>query len=282
MANVFDSGLVVSTISEQAQTVLANRLAPLRLFTTDFSNEVRKPKDTVQVPIVSATSATSVNPTNFEPGGDATVGKSTVTLDHVVQFFAITQADLNQGHRLENLVKINLDAIADKLFSLAITPITTANFGNAVVTTTTITPGSGHLPTLWSNVSKGTRKGLVLTPSIYGNLLPTNSFGLSLSEGAYGFESGVYYASSFSGAVSGHDGFACVPEAICVAAAQPGLDPEISSRFSVSEAVTVEALGLTLQYNIWPSLGNRQVNASIEVMFGANAGLTSGTMALVI
>jgi hypothetical protein len=50
----------------------------------------------------------------------------------------------------------------------------------------------------------------------------------------------------------------------------------------VSESVTVESLGLTLQYNIWPSLGNRQVNASIEVMFGANAGLTSGTMALII
>jgi len=282
MANVFDSGLVVSTISQQAQTVLANRLAPLRLFTTDFSNEVRKPKDTVQVPIVSATSATATNPTNFEPGGDATVGKATVTLDHIVQFFAITQAELNLGHRLENLVRINLNAIADKLFSIAITPITTTNFGNAVVTTTVITPGSGHLATLWSNVSKGGRKGLVVTPTIYSNLIPTSTTSLSLNEGAYGFENGVYYASSFSGAVSGLDGFACVPEAICVAAAQPGIDPAISSQFAVSESVLVESLGLTLQYNIWGSTNNRQVNASIEVMFGASAGLTSGSMALII
>jgi hypothetical protein len=282
MANAFDSGLVVATISQQAQTVLANRLAPLRLFTTDFSNEVRKPKDTVQVPIVSATSATSTNPTNFEPGGDVTVGKAPVTLDHIVQFFAITQADLNQGHRLENLVKINLQAIADKLFSVAITPITTVNFGAAVVTTTTITPGSGHLATLWSNVSKGDRKGLVVTPTIYSALIPTSTTALSLSEGAYGFENGVYYASSFSGAVSGLDGFACSPGAICVAAAQPGIDPSISSQFAVSESVMVESLGLTLQYNIWGSTNNRQVNASIEVMFGAAAGLTSGTMALII
>jgi hypothetical protein len=282
MANAFDSGLVVATISQQAQTVLANRLAPLRLFTTDFSNEVRKAKDTIQVPIVSATSATATNPTNFEPGSAVTVGKATVTLDHVVQFFGIDQADLAQGHRLENLVRINLDAIADKLFSIAITPITTSNFGNAVVTTTTITPGSGHLATLWAAVSKGNRKGLVVTPQIYSALIPTNTFGLSLSQGAYGYENGVYFASSFTGAVSGLDGFACVPEAICVASAQPMIDPSVKAQFSVSDSVTVDELGLTLQYNIWGSTSNRQVNASIEVMFGANAGLTSGTMALVI
>jgi hypothetical protein len=282
MANAFDSALVVATISQQVQTVLANRLAPLRLFTTDFSNEVRKPKDTIQVPIVSATAATAVNPTNFEPGSSVTVGKATVTLDHVAQFFGIDQADLAQGHRLENLVRINLDAMADKLWSLAITPITTVNFGNAVVTTTTITPGSGHLGTLWSNVAKSMRKGLVVTPTIYAQLIPQNTLGLPLGAGAYGFENGVFYASSFSGAVSGLDGFACSPEAVCVASAAPAIDPAVSSQFQISDTVTLEALGLTVAYNVWGSTSNRQVNASVEVMFGANAGLTSGTMALII
>jgi hypothetical protein len=282
MANVFDSGLVVATISQQAQTVLANRLAPLRVFTTDFSNEVRKPKDTIQVPIVSATSATASNPTVFEPGSAVTVGKTTVTLDHIVQFFAIDQGDIAQGHRLENLVKINLNALADKLWSLAITPITTANYGNAVVTTTVITPGSGHLATLWATVEKGARKSLVVSPTIYSQLIPTNTFGLSLSEGAYGFENGVYHASSFSGAVSGLDGFACVPEAVAVASAAPAIDPSVAQQFAVAETVVLEQLGMTVAYNIWGSTSNRQVNASIEVMFGANVGLTSGTMALII
>jgi hypothetical protein len=202
MANVFDSGLVVSTISQQVQTVLANRLAPLRLFTSDFSNEVKKAKDTIQVPIVSATAATSVNPTNFEPGSSVTIGKATVTLDHVAQFFGIDQADLALGHRLENLIKINVDALADKLWSLAITPITTVNFGAATVTTTTITPGSGHLASLWSAISKSTNKGLVVTPAIYSALIPTNADFLPLQNGAYGFDQGVFYANSFTGAVS--------------------------------------------------------------------------------
>ena len=283
MANAFDSGLVVSTISQQIQTVLANRLAPLRLFTTDFSNEVKKPKDTIQVPIVSATAATSVNPTNFEPGSSVTIGKATVTLDHVVQFFGIDQADIALGHRLENLVAMNVNALADKLFSLAITPITTATFGAAVVTTTTITPGSGHLATLWSTISKSTNKGLVLTPSIYSALIPTNADFLPLQNGAYGFDQGVYYANSFSGAVTGLDGFACSREAICVASAKPAIDPGVSSQFAISDqVVTLEELGMSVYWNVWGSTGNRQVNASIEVMFGANAGLTSGTMALII
>jgi hypothetical protein len=282
MANSFDSALVVATISEQVQTVLANRLAPLRIFSTDFSNEVRKPKDTIQVPLVTATSATATNPTDFTPASDVTVGKATVTLDHYSQFFGITQADLALGHRLENLVRINLNALADKLFSVAITPITTTNFGAAVVTTTTITPGSGHLATLWSSISKSDRKGLVVTPEIYSRLIPTNADFLPLQNGAYGFDQGIYYANSFSGAVAGLDGFAVSPEAIAVASAMPAIDPAVANLLYVSDSVTIEQLGMTVMYNITASQATRNVTASIEVMMGSSAGLTSGTCALII
>jgi hypothetical protein len=282
MANVFDSALVVATISEQVQTVLANRLAPLRIFSTDFSNEVRKPKDTIQVPLVTATSATTTNPTDFTPASDVTVGKATVTLDHYAQFFGITQAELANGHRLENLVRINLNALADKLFSVAITPITTVNFGAATVTTTNITPGSGHLATLWSAISKADRKGLVVTPEIYSKLIPTNADFLPLQNGAYGFDQGIYYANSFSGAVAGLDGFAVCPEAIAVASAMPAIDPAVANLLYVSDSVTIEQLGMTVMYNITASQATRNVTASIEVMMGSSAGLTSGTCALII
>lgn len=282
MANSFDSGLVVASISQNAQTVLANRLAPLRLFTTDFSADVKKAKETIQVPLVTATAATSVNPTNFEPGSSVTVGKATVTLDHVVQFFGITQADLALGHRLDNLIKINMDALAAKIWSLAITPITTVNFGAATITTTTITPGSGQLATLWAAVSKSPAKGLVVTPSIYSNLIPTSSLSLALANGAYGFENGVYYANSFTGAVTGLDGFACSKEAVAVASALPLVDPSVSNSFYVNEVVSIEELGLQVLMTIHGSQASREVTATMEVMFGAAAGLTTDTMALII
>jgi hypothetical protein len=282
MANSFDSALIIDSISSMTKTVLANRLAPLRVFTQDFSNDVRKPNETIQIPIVSATGATSVNPTNFEPGSSTTVGKATVTFDHLFQPFGLSVSDVANGHRLERLIRINLDALADKIWSVAITPITTVNFGNAVVTTTTITPGSGHLATLWENVHKSDRKGLVLTPAIYSKLIPTNADYLPLANGAYGFDQGVHYATSFTGAVSGLDGFACSPEAVCVASAAPAIDESIGSLFQIRESVTVDQLGLTVYYNVWGSTANRQVNASLELMFGSAAGLTSGTMALII
>jgi hypothetical protein len=282
MANVFDSGLVVASISQNAQTVLANRLAPLRLFSTDFSQDVKKSKETVRVPLVTATAATSVNPTNFEPGSSTTVGKAEVVLDHVVQFFGIDQADLALGHRLETLIQINFQALADKLWNIAVTPVTTVNFGAATITTQNITPGSGDLAKLWAKVHKSDRKGLVVNPTIYSQLIPTNRDFLPLSEGAYGFDNGVTYASSFTGGVANLRGFACSREAIAVAAAAPAIDPAVASQFQISDSVTVDSLGLTVYYNVWGSTANRFVNASMELMWGASAGLKDDTMALII
>lgn len=281
MANSFDSGLVVASISQNAQTVLANRLAPLRLFSSDFSQDVKKPKETIRVPLVTATQATSVNPTNFEPGSATTVGKAEVVLDHVVQFFGIDQADLALGHRLETLIQINFQALADKLWSIAVTPVTTS-FGAAVITTQNITPGSGDLAKLWAKVHKSDRKGLVVNPTIYSQLIPTNRDFLPLSEGAYGFENGVYHASNFTGAVANLRGFACSREALAVASAAPAIDPAVSSQFQISDSVTIDSLGMTVYYNVWGSTANRFVNASMEVMFGASRGLTDDTMALII
>jgi hypothetical protein len=280
MPNTFDSGLVADSISAQTKTVLSNRLAALNIFASDFSSDVKKPKETVVVPIVSATAATQVNPTNFEPGGGTTVTKTTVTLDHVYQPFAITAAELAQGHRLERLIQINLDALADKIWALATAPITVANYGAAVLTSADITPTNGKLADLWAAIHKSARKGLVVSPTIYSKLIPTTADSLPLSAGAYGFDNGIYFASSFGGE-AGLAGFACSPEAVVMAAAAPAIDDAVRSQFAISDIVTLEQIGLSVQYNVWGSTANRQVNASLEIMFGAAKGLTAGTMALI-
>ncbi|MEN9535090.1 MAG: hypothetical protein RLZ22_152 [Verrucomicrobiota bacterium] len=282
MPNTFDSALVADSIAQQAQTVLANRLSALNLFASDFSSDVKKAKDTVQVPLVTATGATVVNPTNFEPGGSATVGKASVTLDHIFQPFAITASELASGHRLERLIRISLDALADKIWALATAPITVANFGAAAVTkaATGITPTSGDIAKVWAAVSKSPRKGLVVNPTIYSQLIPTSTTGLSLGQGAYGFDNGVHYATQFSGETN-MIGFGCAPEALVMAAAAPAIDDAVRAQFAVSDIVTLDQLGLSVQYNVWGSTANRQVNASLEVMFGAAAGITDGTMAII-
>jgi hypothetical protein len=283
MANSYESGLLVNTISATTQTVLKNRLAPLRLFTSDFSDEVKRPKDTVIVPVVSAAEATQTNPTNFEPGSNTTIGKASVALDHIFQPFGLSNSDLMNGRRLEQIIQINLDAFADKVWSLAITPITTVNFGAATVTSIpSLTPSGAGTKALWAAVSKSNRKGLVLTSTVYSEFLPTSTQSLPLAAGAYGFDNGVYYVSNFTGAVSGLDGFACSPEAIAIASATPAIPAEVSEKYTLSETVQIPDLGMTVYWNVWGSTSNRAINASIEVMFGASAAVTSGTMALAI
>ena len=280
MPNTIDSALLQDSIAQQTKTVLSKRLAALNLFASDFSSDVKKPKDTVHVPIASATASTAVNPTTFNSIGGTTLGKATVSLDHIYQPFGLSYSDLQSAHRLERLIQINLDAIADKIWTLATTPVTVANFGAAVVTAapSSVNAASGDLAKLWAGVHKSARKGLVVSPVVYSQLIPTSTTALNLGDGAYGFENGVHYATSFGGE-AGLYGFACSPEALVMAAAVPAL---ADNDYLVSDSVTLDQIGLSVAYNVYSDKSTRSLIASLEVMFGAAAGLTDGTMALMV
>ena len=280
MSNTIDSALLQDSIAQQTKTVLSKRLAALNLFASDFSSDVKKPKDTVHVPIASATASTSVNPTSFNSIGGTTLGKTSVSLDHIYQPFGLSYSDLQSAHRLERLIQINLDAMADKIWALATAPVTVANFGAAVVDSaeSAINATSGDLPSLWAAVHKSVRKGLVVSPVIYSNLIPTSTTALNLGDGAYGFENGVHYATSFGGE-TGLKGFACSPEALVMAAAVPAL---ADNDYMVSDSVTLDSIGLSVSYNVYSDKSTRSLIASLEVMFGASAGLTDGTMAMIV
>jgi len=282
MANSFDSALVVDTVSSMVKTLLADRLAPLRVFSANFSDEVKKAADTIQVPLVSAASETLVDPTDFSTLPVTSVGKVPVTLQHIVQKFHITNGELASGHKLQTLVRANMNKLAVKLWSLAITPITTPNFGEATATPGEISPGSTKLQALWSAISKSPSKGLVLAPEVYAKFIPTSTTSLPLANGAYGFDNGIHLATSFAGAVSGLDGFACDPDAIAIAAAQPVFEEAITSNFIVTESVVLPDLGMTVYFNVWGDTATRAIHASMETMFGAAKGNATGTMALII
>lgn len=279
MPNTFDSSLVADSISAQTKTILAKRLAPLSLFASDYSSDVKKPGETVLVEIATAGSTTQVNPTTFNNIGGSTTGKASVTLQHIYQPFGLSYEDMKNGHRLDRIAKVNADALADKIWALVTTPITVANFGAATVTSApnTVTPTSGDLPKLWAAVHKSARKGLVVSPEVYSQLIPTSSQSLNLGEGAYGFENGVHYASAFSGE-AGLYGFACSEDALVMAAAAPALN---SNSYEV-QSIVLEQLGLTVTFTMHHDTSVRSDIATLEVMFGAAPGLTAGTMALMV
>lgn len=281
MANTINAALIVDTVAELSLTSLANRLAPLSLFTSDFSADVKRPKDVVQVALSTAGSSTLTNPTDFSVIGASTVGATAVTLNHIYQPFGLSYGDIQNGIKLEKIIKVNMDKLADSLWSIATAPITVANFGAATVTAadSAVIPGSAQLKALWAGVSKAGRKALIVNPGIYSQLIPTSTLGLPLADGAYGFDGGVYYASVFPSEAN-LSGFACSAEAIAMAAGAPDLD-SVGNDFLIRESVVLPELGLTIFYNVYAETSTRNLVGSMELMFGASKAITTGTIASV-
>lgn len=275
MANTFDADLVVDVLRDQAITTLQARLAPLNAFSQDFSADELAPLKTVQVPIATAGSTTQTNATNFE-SGDSTLDNVAVAVSQYTNSFHLTNAQLNSGHRIENLAKINLHQLANKVIDVAMAPVTTANFGSAVVDVDAATDvGAAQLKTLWASLKDGDTRNVVLDGAIYAQFLPSNLDGFTLatngrSSGIHGFD-GFYYNNRWTGAGSTINGFACSPQAIAVASGIPASTPADSDMIS-QENVEIPDLGLTVQVNMWVSRSSRALWCSYDVMFGAAKG----------
>jgi hypothetical protein len=282
MSNTIDTALIVDSVTEATQTKLANRLAALNLFSTDFSSDVKRAGDVVQVALATAGSTTQVNPTSFNSIGGSTLDNAAVTLEHIYQPFGLAYADIKNGIRLERLIQVNVDAFADKIWEKVTTHVTVANYGAAVSTgaDSTFTVGSAGVKALWAGVSKSGRKGLVANAGIYSNFIPTSTTSLPLQAGAYGFDNGVHYATSFSGETK-LAAFACSPEAVAIASSAPALDG-IAGDLLVNEAIALPNLGMTAFWTVWSDKSTRNIIGAVEVMFGSAPGIKTGTMALAL
>lgn len=274
MANTFDSALVVDTAAEQAITVLQNRLAPLSAFTTDFSSDVVDPLQKVQVAVASSATGITTNPVSFDTG-DVVLAKATVAMVHYSAGFGLTSTEINQGHRLERLMRIKLGELANAVLDAAMVPVTTTNFGAAVVSTSASFADTG-LKAIFSALKNGTSRALVLDGALYSLLLPTalTSFNPA-SRGAFGFDGGIFLNNRFSAAGANIKGFGVSPEAIAVAAAMPRMEDPVKQLLYSSTEIEVPDLGISVQFNLWGSTTSRSIRASFDLVFGAALADTS-------
>ncbi len=275
MANTFDSALVTDSLRDVAITVLQSRLAPLNAFSQDFSADPLKPRATVQVPIATAGGTTQTNASNFE-SGDSTLDNVAVSVSQYSNSFHLTNDQINSGHRLEKIAKINLHQLANKIIDVALAPVTAANFGAATIDVDTagdVTAAS--LKTLWAAIKDGDSRNLIVDGSIYAQFLPANLDAFQLAAGGknvgmYGFDF-FSYNNRWDGAEATVKGFACSPQAIAVASGLPANNIAGSDMMAV-ENIEIPDLGLTVQMNMWVSRATRAVWASYDVMFGAAKG----------
>jgi hypothetical protein len=275
MANTFASDLVVDSLRDAAITTLSSRLASLNGFSRDFSADQIRPLSTVQVPIASAGAAVQTNATNFE-SGDSTLENAAVSVSQYSASFALTNAEINQGFRIEQLAAKNLRQLANKIIDVAFAPVTVANFGAAVVDVDTaqdVTASS--LKTLWGALKDGSERNLIVDGSIYAQFLPSNLDGYTLAGGGrnvgiFGFDR-FDFNNRWDGAGANIRGFAASPEAIALASGVPVSSP-VSDDLIAQENILIGDLGLTVQMSMWSSRATRSLWASYDVMFGSAKG----------
>jgi LysM repeat protein len=291
MANSYSSALVVDTAAAASITVLQPKLSSLKAFNTDFSSDVvsgaglRK----LQVAVVGNAATAQTNPTSFISTGD-TVTAAGVTMNHISAQFGLTSAQLNQGFKLEKVLKANLAALGNAIMDVALTPLTTSNYGTAVYNTAITTATGGvlgndlitkGLPALFAAIANGTERNLILDGSYFSYLQPQSGFSIPVTGGpAYGFDN-VYLNTRFNGVTGGSDallngttktihGFAASPEALAMASALPYVDGAVANLMLQQEIVEIPGLdGLQIQLSIYGDLSTRGLYGSFDVLFGA-------------
>jgi ATP-dependent protease ClpP protease subunit len=279
-ANTYSATLVTSWLAEGCVTPLQHRLASLRAFTRDFGTDRYKPLATAQVKKATGAPTTKTNATDFEADSDSTVTNAPITVAQYTQPFKVSNSDLNNGLRLQDLIEINVATFGNKIMQVATADITEANFANYAGGSYISAPaafGWSDMGLIWGALKKALRKHAILDGEYIAPLLNSpGSFqpGLDGSANAvarsYGWD-GVHLNTEWSGAGAGCRGFACDPQAIGAASGLPltPTSPGIPGGILQESTVSLPELGITVAIYVWFSTSARTLFVSYDVMFGA-------------
>lgn len=275
MANTYSSSLVTQVLEEQATTILTDLFAPLNAFAQDFRPDPIKPLAVAQAKFVTAGATTQTNATNFE-SGDSTVTNVQMTPNQITTSFHVSNAELNSGLRLADLVKVNLRTFANSVMSAVLAPVTVANFtANTPLVCASGAFGFNELSTLWGQLKKSPEKNVLLDGPYLARIINQPTFyqktGTDGSGGgwrAFGWD-GVFLNTNWTGTNAGDNvvGFAAGPQAVGVLAGPP-LD--VPSNTMQREAITIPDLNLTVAAHLWFALSSRTAWMSFDLVVGAS------------
>jgi hypothetical protein len=276
-ANTYSASLVTNFLLDGSVTILQNKWAPLRAFLRDYSTDRYKPLATAQLKLVTTTDGlVQTNATNFEQG-DSTVTNVSIAVNHYSRSFHVTDSELNEGLRMENLLEINMSVFADKIIQLATAPITGANFNvlNALVST----PGNFNwaaMQQLWGLLKKSPIHNVLLDGEYLAQILNVPTQFQKSGEGtanpgawnAFGWDN-ICLNTNWTGADPNVRGFACNPQAIGAVSGLPLTPPNIPGGTLMEATMEIPGPDITIQNYMWFSLSSRTMWCSFDLMFGA-------------
>jgi hypothetical protein len=273
MANTFDPALINKILSTRAITKLQHQLAPLQVFTSDFTDEFAGIRSrNLMVPFISGASAAQVDPTDFEVGDNTMVNRQ-ITMQQISKTSNLTYVNVQDGLQLEKFADMSIATVANKIESMIFALITEANYGAAVVTGT-LSSGLtvANLKTLWGALP-GSYKAAILADTQFQNFLPNdlNSYDPTVTPSGFGFDYFSHSGAGFNSAGPGIVGFSAMPNAIVLAARIPEYGPGVGDLLD-SVVVQVPSIGLSFQSSIWGSAKSRTSYHSFDCLFGAQVG----------
>jgi hypothetical protein len=280
--NTYASELTTQHLLDGCITVLQNAFAPLRAFSRTWESDPIKPRATCQAKLVTAAPATQVDPTDFETG-DSTIDHIAVVVHQLTQSFGVSNADLQGGLRLQDLVFANAKKLGEAVMDAALTPVTTANFGAATITRSSAAFTFSDMATLWGALKKSNVKNCILDGEYLARLINQPVFYQVTSDQpgagwkAFGWDF-VGCNTRWDGAEAKVVGFACNPQAIATVA---GLPLETGNPTLERRILNLPDLDIKVAYHVWLSLASRSLRASFDLMFGSALGdATAGKLVM--
>lgn len=283
-SNTFSGTVTTNFLIMGAVQKLSNRFAAARLFTRDNSVDPYKPLATGVMKFnTTATdgSQVQVNATNFEDNtssGNSTIDPITITTSQYTSRGHITNAQLNSGFRLADVIEKKLIDLADAATKVFTAPITTANFTtNEALVSAPAAFGFSDLATLQGQLKKAPIKNLLLDGEYMARIANQPGFfqmagtvgGQSNAWQAYGWDN-VALNTEWSGAGANVRGFACHPQAIAIITGLPLNPPEgIPGNIVQTGSAMLPDVEIGIATYAWFSPANRHFYFSYDLIAGA-------------
>jgi hypothetical protein len=280
-ANTFSATLVTDFLVDGAETKLQNVWAPLRTFTRDYSVDRYKPRATGQLKYVTGGTTVQTNASNFE-SGDSVVAPVSIDVDQYTAAFHVTNDELNSGLRMENLIDVNIAALANKILAVAFSPLATGSFtSNAAIVRAAAAFSFSDMATAMGSLKKSPIKYAILDGEYAARIYNTPGF-FQVTGTANGSQdawqkfgwNGVYTNSTWSGTHAGADdqnirGLFCNPQVLGAIAGLPLTPPNANGAILQQSRILVPGVDISVECNSWFSLATRTQWMSYDIMFGA-------------
>jgi len=273
-SNTYSATLVTSFLMDGSVTNLQNRWAMLKAFSIDTSPDPYKPKATGVLKHVTAGTACQVDATNFELG-DTTVAPSSVVMHQYTQPFNVSNADLNSGLRMNDLVTLNTALFSNAVIEAATVPMTAAIFGAATVVSSAAAFSFTDMAALQAALKKSPIKNLILDGAYIARI--SNTPGFFQTAGVVGGDTGAWKAfgwdliaqnTDWVGAGANVQGFACHPQAIAGIVGLPLAPAMIPGGILSQNTFLVPGLDITVALYQWFNPATRVSWMSYDVMAG--------------